>query len=419
MFSFEEDWEIVEEFLKKNGHEIKPTGSEFNYSFQSTEKQSFSEYKNACMNISEEYKQHLKEFDAILNEKYYDYENKTKVNTEKKRKVDGEFLPLKIAKKRKVVTQNQESGVTYVYLGDVATKNFSSLRKCECVFDVIVILYGNIEKFFNIKFSTVELPDKIDTSEEAKDIFHILENTFERLIFMLEKKSTMYQRFPEALSQYLDKIALDVSRRVTLYNSKNTEWNDIADDRYKYIYDKIEFKDLITLLIYQINHTKNQFEEVKSVLLEAFSFGFRGSDKTKDLLIKTIILMKTGSIPQEQCEQEFFIKTINSVIKRNVIQYYWCNSVKSVTKIVADLKEKFKLLNDDELTRLPIEKDNLVFHLSFLKNKARIFENYAHPFLCGKDMKIKSKKYLCRPYTTLTRSLVLIYSIAEILLKTT
>ncbi|KAF9764766.1 hypothetical protein NGRA_0297 [Nosema granulosis] len=411
--SIEDEWDNIGEFLNIKEQGKKQLHTQNKCDLKNHVDQPFIDLEVDYLDNIDQYCQDLELFNLGLNEMKKDIETDPTIDQNTKRKIDIKQNIEISCKRRKIPKQKQESKVDFIKLGSVVVRTPRALQKCKCVFDVIFTIYRNIEVFFNVDLQIEEIPKKIDTKTQAKYIFKNLEKTYKYLLIHLDTNSLLISNTIESISLYLDSMAQDISMRVSKHNSKDIDWNDIVDARYKRIFEKVEFKDLIILLIYQIKKTHKQIEEVKSVILQTFSTGFDGGDNTRDLILKTIILIKAGSITNHENQQDDFYFKINTVLKKNLIKYFWKNTVRLNVNHLNYLKEKFQGLPENELAVLPLKKDNLIFHLTYFRIKERIFENYVYPFICFDKKNIKSKRNICEAYSTLTFSMDLINKIAD------
>ncbi|KAF9764769.1 hypothetical protein NGRA_0298 [Nosema granulosis] len=411
--SFEDEWEMIGNFLNIKEHEKKQSNTENIFYVQNLEDRQFIKKKIDYTDIIEYYCQDLKRNNYDLNETKNGIETDTTPDQNNKRKLIISQNTEKCCKRQKTKPQKQESKDDSINLGEVVVRPSRALKKCKCVFDVIYTILRNIEIFFNINLQVKEIPQKLSTDIQAKHIRQNLENSLKHLLFFLDKNSLPISKSIESVSARLDLIALDISMRISKHNSNDIEWNDIIDHRYKQIYEKEKFKDLIILLIYQIKKTKKPIEEVNSVLLQAFSSGFDGRLRTKRLIIKTILLVKAGSIPgHENLKNAFYFK-INTILKKILIQYFWKDAIRLHTPKVDNLKNSLQSLPENEQSVLPLKKESIIFHFTYFRIKERIFDNYVYPFIYCENKNSKLKRKICDAYSTLTCSMDLINKIAD------
>ncbi|KAF9764765.1 hypothetical protein NGRA_0295 [Nosema granulosis] len=411
--SFEDEWEMMGNFLNIKEHKNKQLNTEDKLNLENLVDKSFKDYEIDYTENIDKYSQDFEIFNLGLNETKHGIETDTTPDQNNKRKLITSQNTEIDCKRQKTKPQKQESKDDSINLGEVVVRPSRALKQCKTVFDVIYTILRNIEIFFNINLQIEEIPKKLLTDIQAKLILGNLEKSLRCLFFFLDKNSLAISKSTESVLNFIDLIALDISMRISKHNSNDIEWNDIIDHRYKQIYEKIEFKDLITLLIYEIKKTNNPIEEVNSVLLQAFSSKVINIDKTKDLILKTIILIKAGYIPKKQEQREDFYNKINTVVKKLLIHHYWKDTMRLNITLIDHLKRKFQALKNEEIAILPLEKENLIFHLTCFRIKARIFENYVYPFICYENKNTKLKRSICKAYSTLTSAMKLINKIAD------
>ncbi|KAF9761998.1 hypothetical protein NGRA_2288 [Nosema granulosis] len=399
--SLEEEWNIIEEFLKENNHSHQK--------------------KDSCNSVYEENKKQYQSIESMIFDKekkrmplfQNECENYTgndsNINQDTIKKFDFSSPHTKACKRLRSL--KQECRANLIKSGDVVIRNPETLKKCETVFNIIYRIYRKLEKIYNIKLTINDQIITIKTTKEAEDVFIHVEDTFNFFFNILNRKNLIVTNMIETMGTHLNMIAQDIANRISLYNFIDVEFNDLSNYRNREILYNIEFNDLIILLIYHVQRNKKQFEEIKSVLILALSARVQDLSMIREIILKTIILIKTGSI----VESNDHLRIINIVIIKMMIRHLWRSSVPIVTEIVGFLKTQLQALKEEEQTIVPLKKDNLLFHLAFLKNKSRIFNNYIQPHLNHKNVPLRARRKISPSYKILTHSLDLLNNMADIL----
>ncbi|KAF9756158.1 hypothetical protein NGRA_3308, partial [Nosema granulosis] len=292
----------------------------------------------------------------------------------------------------------------------------NALNRCKVLLAVIYKIFISIEKVFGITLSIENIPDKANTAFENKRIFRKCENKFKQLHDALKGKYFSISIFSDGNLKYLSETAQNISKVVKYDDFVKRRWDFIANFKYKEVFNDVELKDLIILLLYQMKQTNHQFEEVKSVLLESF-FVSKDIEKTKSLLIKTIILMIAGNLSNNNNPQKEDIDKINNFITKILVQHYWGKSKQEVKNYVYNVKDRLGGLKIEEQALVPLKKDNLIFYLSVLKNRQRSFKIFVYPFIKKKTTNYKNK--IAPSYHTLKKTLILLTKIVDVLVNTT
>ncbi|KAF9760953.1 hypothetical protein NGRA_2939 [Nosema granulosis] len=326
----------------------------------------------------------------------------------RKRKIEKETLQYK--------RQKQDDKEEKIKVSGFVTKDYRAYQKCKDVFDAIYTIFKSIEKVFGITFSIKKVPNKVSNPKEAEYIFFNFKYASFQLQNSLKKNCFLVSSFPEKFFDYLVSTAKKISISLHEHDFVEKQWNSIANFKYKEVFNDVELKDLIILLLYQMEQTNHQFKEVKSVLLESF-FVSKDIEKTKSLLIKTILLMIAGNLSNNNNPQKKDIDKINNFITNILVQYYWeKNTTSDIYFIYTTIKDRLEGLKIEEQALVPLKKDNLFFHISILKSLKRIFENFVYPLLMYKESISEYKISLS--YYTLIKSLFLINTIADVFTST-